>query len=327
MAHIHQSGVGCCGHHHGHSHKGHQHPHKHPNEDHTGSMNHEAGKNILIAFCLNFGFALVELIGGIWTGSIAILSDAMHDFGDSISLGLAWYLERLSIKGRDERFSYGYKRFSLLSALLISVVLVIGSLIMIYTAIGKIINPTPVDAHGMFWLAIIGVAVNGYAAYRMLKNTSHSDRALRLHLMEDVLGWAAVLVVSVVMQFVDMPILDPLLSLAISGWILYNVYFNLRDTLKILLQGVPEDVDSEAFTAELLTLEGVRAVHDLHVWTMNGSDHIASLHLVHGCEVCNDPKAITELKAKVRHIAEHYGLGHLTIELDPEGESCGLECC
>lgn len=327
MAHIHQSGIGCCGHHHGHSHKGHQHPHKHPNEDHTGTINQEAGKNILIAFCLNFGFALIELIGGIWTGSIAILSDAMHDFGDSLSLGLAWYLERLSIKGRDERFSYGYKRFSLLSALLISVVLVVGSLIMIYTAIGKIINPTPVDAQGMFWLAIIGVAVNGYAAYRMLKNTSHSDRALRLHLMEDVLGWAAVLVVSVVMQFVDMPILDPLLSLGISGWILYNVYFNLRDTLRILLQGVPEDVDSEAFTAELLTLEGVHAVHDLHVWTMNGSDHIASLHLVHSCEVCNDPKAISALKAKARHIGEHYGLRHLTIELDPEGESCGLECC
>ncbi|MDY5857679.1 MAG: cation diffusion facilitator family transporter [Porphyromonas sp.] len=315
MAHLH--GHGCCGHHHG---------HEHAHHDHHGHLAHGAGGNILVAFLLNLGFTIVELVGGLYTGSVAILSDALHDAGDCVSLGLAWYLERLSIKGRDKHFSYGYKRFSLLSALLISSILLVGSLIMIYTAIGKVLNPTPVQAEGMFALALLGIAINGYAAWRMMGNASLSDRALRLHLLEDVLGWVAVLVVSIVMYFVELPILDPLLSIVISLWILYNVYHNLRDTLHILLQGVPEGIDTEALEQELRTLPAVLDVHDIHVWTMNGQEHIASLHVVHSCEVCGDASAIAELKHQVRHIAEHHGLNHITIELDPEGEACGA-CC
>lgn len=318
MAHFH-SEHSCCGH-------GHHKP-QHPLNSHEGQHDHKAGQNILFALCLNLGFAIIELLGGLWTGSIAVLSDALHDFGDCLSLGLAWYLERLSVKGRDKRFSYGYKRFSLLSALLISVILLVGSLLMIYTAIGKVFNPEPVDAGGVFWLAILGVAVNGYAAWRMMGNTSLSDRALRLHLLEDVLGWVAILIVSIVMYFYNIPILDPLLSIAISAWIIYNVYFNLRDTLRILLQGVPEGFDAEAFEGELLNIAGVKDVHDLHIWTMNGQEHIASLHIVHSVELCAEARAIASLKNEVRHVAEHYGLNHITIELDPEGESCGMECC
>lgn len=315
MAHLH--GHGSCGHHHG---------HEHAHHDHHGQLAPGAGGNIMVAFFLNLGFTIIELVGGLYTGSVAILSDALHDAGDCVSLGLAWYLERLSIKGRDKHFSYGYKRFSLLSALLISSILLVGSLVMIYTAIGKMLNPTPVQAEGMFALALLGIAVNGYAAWRMMGNASLSDRALRLHLMEDVLGWVAVLVVSVVMYFVELPILDPLLSIGISLWILYNVYHNLRDTLHILLQGVPEGIDTEALEQELRALPAVLDVHDIHVWTMNGQEHIASLHVVHSCEVCGDASAIAELKHQVRHIAEHHGLSHITIELDPEGEACGA-CC
>lgn len=317
MAHIH-SHHGCCHHQHGHHHHA---------SGHGGDGHAHSGSNILIAFFLNLGFAVVELVGGLYTGSVAILSDALHDFGDSMSLGLAWYLERISTKGRDKAFSYGYKRFSLLSALVISLVLLIGSLVMLYTAVGKILSPQPVDAHGMLLLAVLGVAVNGYAAWRMMRGTSHSDRALRLHLLEDVLGWVAVLVVSVVMLFVDLPILDPILSICISLWILYNLYFNLRDTLKILLQGVPEGVDSARFEQELKALPDVLDVHDLHLWTMNGEEHIASLHIVHrhpeGCA----RESISTLKRQAREIAQQHGITHLTIELDHEGESCGMEHC
>lgn len=317
MPHFHAKHT-CSGHH------GHAHSHLHHSH---GGGEKPAGTHLLTALVLNLGFAIIELIGGLYTGSVAILSDALHDFGDSISLGLAWRLERISAKGRDKSFSYGYKRFSLLSALLISLILLLGSLVMIYTAIGKIINPEPVDAGGVFLLAILGVAVNGFAAWRMWGSTSLSDKALRLHLMEDILGWLAILVVSVVMYFVDLPILDPILSVCISLWILYNVYFNLRDTFRILLQGVPEGVDGEGFVAELKNLEGVLDVHDLHLWTMNGEEHIASLHIVHSTNLCHNPQAIAKLKHRVRHIAEHHSLHHITIELDPEGESCGVECC
>lgn len=320
MPHFHAEHT-CCGgakHHHEHSH--------HHGHTHSGEAPKSA-TNLLVAMCLNLGFALIELIGGIYTGSVAILSDALHDFGDSVSLGFAWYLERLSVKGRDKHFSYGYKRFSLLSALLISLLLLLGSLVMIYTAIAKIFAPEPVHATGVFYLAILGVLVNGLAAWRMWGSTSLSDRALRLHLLEDILGWVAILVMSVVMYFTNWAILDPILSICISLWILYNVYFNLRDTFRILLQGVPEDVDSEGFERELRRLEAVLDVHDLHLWTMNGQEHIASLHLVHSPKLCHDPRAAAELKREVRHIAEHYGLKHITIELDAEGESCGMECC
>ncbi len=318
MPHFHAEHT-CC--------HGHQHTHTHSHNHSHGEHQPKSGKNLLIALCLNLGFALIELFGGLYTGSVAILSDALHDFGDSLSLGMAWYLERLSSKGRDKHFSYGYKRFSLLSALLLSVILCLGSVAMIYTSITKILNPSTIDAGGVFVLAVLGVLVNGLAAWRMWGSTSLSDRALRLHLLEDIFGWVAILIMSVVLYFTDWVILDPILSICISLWILYNVFFNIRDTFRILLQGVPEGFDLEGFENELRAHEQILDVHDIHLWTMNGSDHIASLHLVHSPTLYNNPHELSQLKSEVRHLAEHYGLSHITIELDAEGESCGLEYC
>lgn len=316
MGHHHHHG----GHHHTHEHGHHHHHHPH--------HHHNAEGNILFAFLLNLSFSIIELVGGIITGSVAILSDALHDFGDSISLGLAWYLEKVSGRGRDKAFSYGYKRFSLLSALMISLILLVGSFFVIQASIERLFSPEMPNARGMLFLAIFGLVINGVAAWRMSGGHSLSERSIQLHLLEDVLGWAAVLIVSIVMHFVHLPILDPLLSLAITAWILYNVYFNLRDNFRILLQGVPEGVDTESFIREVKELEHVVDVHDVHVWTLNGQEHIASLHVVHSLELCGDPKALNELKHEVRHIAhDHHGLEHLTIELDPQGESCGMECC
>lgn len=291
-----------------------------------GHCHRPAEGNILVAFLLNLGFAIVEVIGGLLTGSISILSDALHDFGDSISLGFAWYLERIAGRGRDHKFSYGYQRFSLLSALFISVMLIVGSVFVIQTAIEKMINPTMPDASGMFLLALFGIGVNGYAAWRMHSGGSISERAIKLHLMEDVLGWAAVLVVSIIMYFVELPILDPLLSLAITGWILYNVFFTLRDSFRILLQGVPHDVDARRFIQQVEAINGVVGTHDLHLWTLNGEENIASLHIVHSTDRC-DAHSVAQLKNDVRHLAIHHNIHHITIELDPEGSSCGMETC
>ena len=312
-------------HDHEHSHHGHGHHHSHGGHHHH--HHHHAEGNILIAFLLNLFFAIVELVGGLYTGSVAILSDSLHDLGDSCSLGVAWYLERLSKKGRDRCFSYGYKRFSLLGSLLISVILLVGSVFVIKESIERIITPSTPRAEGMFLLAIFGLIINGYAAWRMSGGHSLNERAMRLHLMEDVLGWIAVLIVSVVMYFVDLPILDPLLSLGITAWILYNVYFNLRDNFRILLQGVPEEVDQEGFVKAIEHLEGVLSVHDVHIWTLNGEQHIASLHLVFDAQQYPTPEAWAGLKQQVREIALGYELQHITIELDPRGCSCGMENC
>lgn len=280
-----------------------------------------------MVFLLNLFFCIIEFVGGILTGSVAILSDALHDLGDALALGLAWRLEKLSERGRDTSFSYGYKRFSLLGALLLSTLLLVGSFFMIKEAIERLWEPGEPHPQGMMLLAVIGLLINGFAVWRMGGSKALSDRSIRLHLMEDVLGWIAVLVVSIVMHFVYLPILDPLLSLAISAWILYNVYFNLRDTLRILLQGIPEDVSTERFTSEVSRLEGVISLHDLHVWTLNGSEHIASVHIVYAPQLHDTPEAIAALKERVRSIATEYRLHHITIELDPEGSSCGLESC
>jgi cobalt-zinc-cadmium efflux system protein len=196
-----------------------------------------------VAFFLNLGFAIVELVGGVLTNSVAILSDALHDFGDSISLGIAWALQKRSAKGRDGRFMYGYKRFSLLGSVFLSGVLLVSSIFIVTEAVKRLADPQPVHAQGMFWLAVAGVVINGIAALRLKKGTTLNERAVMLHLIEDVLGWVAVLVASVVVMFVRHPFtrwLDPALSLGITVWVLWNVGKNLRDTFRILLQGVPE---------------------------------------------------------------------------------------
>ncbi|KGN99910.1 cobalt transporter [Porphyromonas macacae] len=315
--HIHDDHAHCA--HHAHHHHGHHHGHHH----HT----HNTEGNILLAFFLNLGFALIELIGGILTGSIAILSDALHDFGDSISLGVAWRLEHLAKKGRDSHYSYGYKRFSLLGAIFISSVLIIGSVFVIYASIQRLMAPKEPNVQGMVILAVVGVLVNGFAAFRLSGSHSLNERSVRLHMLEDLLGWIAVLIVSIVMLFWNVPILDPLLSLGITAWILYNVYFNIRDSFKILLQGIPSDVDVDKIVGEIQEIEHVISLHDIHLWTLDGENHIITIHVVYDSNAISTPVHLFELKEKVRERLTAFGLKHATIEMDPMGYSCHMENC
>ena len=313
----------CCSEHkHEAHHHEHHHHHGHHHHHHGGS-----GSNLLFAFAMNLFFAIVELVGGIFTGSVAILSDALHDFGDSISLGVAWRLQKLSEKGRDTSFSYGYKRFSLLGALLISLILLVGSVFVIIAAIERLSVPGEPKAGGMLVLAIFGLAVNGLAAFRLKGSSSLNERAVMLHLMEDVLGWAAVLVVSIVMLFVNAPILDPILSLCITAWILYNVYGNLRETFKVMLQGVPDGIDLEGLKTDILSLPHIRSVHDIHLWTLDGESHVMTIHVVYCLDDFSSPQAVFDMKESVREKCSAHGIRHATIELDPEGCSCGMEGC
>jgi len=192
-----------------------EHHHRHHPAGDTG--------NLKTAFFLNFAFTIIEIIGGILTNSVAILSDAIHDFGDSLSLGLAWYLQKLSKKGRNSTFTYGYKRFSLLGAIITSLVLVIGSVIILYEAIPRLFQPEPAHVPGMIGMAILGVIVNGAAVWRTRSGQSMNEQVVSWHLLEDVLGWMAVLLGAVLMYFFDAPIIDPLLSIGITLFILYNV--------------------------------------------------------------------------------------------------------
>lgn len=272
-------------------------------------------KNIRTAFFLNLAFAFVELIGGIITNSVAILSDAVHDFGDSISLAIAWALQKKSNKAKDDKYSYGYKRFSLLSSVILSGILLVGSILILVEAIGRLFNPQEVNAQGMLWLAILGIIVNGLAALSVKRGKTLNERAVFLHIMEDVLGWIGVLVISIVMIFVNLPILDPILSISITIWVLYNVYKNLKATFNILLQAFPKNVDVKKLTKEIEAIDNVISIHDLHIWTQDGLSHVMTLHIV-------AEKNYETIKIKVRGIAKTFNIDHVTIELEDKYSSC-----
>ncbi len=305
----------------GHNHDSHHHHHHH----HHHHLEDRTEKNLIVAFLLNFSFTIIEFIGGLLTNSVAILSDAIHDLGDSLVIGLSYVFQRFSKKDRDELYSYGYKRFALISALINSIVLLAGSSIIIYQSALRLFNPEEVHAEGMIYIAIFGVLVNGIAVLRLQHGHSANERVVMLHLLEDVLGWVAVLFGAIVIYFWELYILDPLLSIGISGFILWNVYKNLYGFLSTFLQGVPKDVDVNLLLEEMKNLDHVVSVHDTHVWSMDGNYNVGSFHVVidEGLSI-DDFKAI---KKQIKATIKKHGVDHETVELEFRSESCEYVDC
>lgn len=273
-----------------------------------------------IAFLLNFLFSAFEFVGGVLTGSIAISSDALHDFGDAISIGLSLGLERLSRKGPDKKHTYGYYRYSVLGGMMQSVILLCGAVFVAYSAICRFLAPQPVDYTGMLFVAVIGFVVNFAAAWFTSGEGSINQRAINLHMLEDVLGWAVVLVGAVVMRFTDWWFIDPVLSLALSLFIGVNALKNLKRVLDIFLEKTPVGVDPEEIIRHLEEIPGVESIHHLHIWSMDGYRNSATLHTVVRGEFGPMKHAIKE------ELAEH-GIGHATVELELPGEHCEERCC
>jgi len=291
--------------------------------DHSHHHHHSADgspRNIVVAFWLNTFFALLEIAGGFYTNSMAILSDAVHDLGDSLSLGFAYYFQKKSRQEKDEVYTYGYQRFSLLGAFINSLILIVSSVFIIRESVLRFFEPEQPDAGGMIVLALIGIAVNGYAMLRLRKGGSINEKVVALHFVEDVLGWTAVLTGSIVMLFADVPILDPILSLLIALYILYNVFMNLKATFRILLQRRPESVDEKAIRNQVLSVPGVKGLHDLHFWTMDGRYNVMTLHVV----VDRDQSVLQREKIKkdVKHGLHHMDIQHATVEIESEDENC-----
>lgn len=293
--------------------------------NHSHNHEHKAVANLKMAFWLNAVFALIEIAGGIFTNSIAILSDAFHDLGDSAALGLAWYFQRYSAKKRDDIYTYGYKRYSLVGASLSAVILLIGSVIIIFQAVPRLITPEPVHTQGMMYLAIVGIIINGLAMFRLKSGHSQNEKVISIHLLEDVLGWVAVFVASIVMKFYDVPILDPLLSLIITAFILFRVFGNMKQTFRIFMQATPSEEQVDHFRKHLATIKGISDVHDMHFWTMDGSYNVASLHVSVDPEL-SFPETET-IKLSVRTFLKNEGFEHTTIEIEPNGKLCELHDC
>lgn len=286
--------------------------HKHNHGHHHHSHNTEG--NIGIAFILNLSFAIIELIGGTLTNSVAIISDAVHDFGDSMSLGLAWYFQKISKKGRTKEYSYGYKRFSLLGAIINSIILVVGSLYILSEAIPRLFSPQETSAKGMFILAIVGIIVNGAAVLKTSNSSSINERVVSLHLLEDVLGWVAVLIGSIIMHFTGLTIIDPILSILIACFILFNVTKNIKEIMPILLQATPTNIDEEKIFKELEKIENIKNIHDIHTWSLDEEYNVITMHVV--LEKSLPMEKLLDIKKEIRHILEHEGIEHSTIEFE-----------
>ncbi len=293
--------------------------------DHQHQHHHTAVRNIRFAFFLNIVFTVVEIVGGMLTNSLAILSDALHDLGDTIALGISWRLEHLSERGRSSRFSYGYKRFSLLGAVTSSLILVAGSVFIVTRAVPRIIHPEEVHAEGMLILAIIGIAVNGVAVWRLHGGERIHERVVKLHLLEDVFGWVAVLIVSIIIRFARLPFLDPLLSLGISLFVLVKVLNKLIQTVRIFLQSVPESIGMEKLEHTVAGIPEIIGIHDMHIWSLDGEYHVGTVHIVVEQDIPREQ--IPGIKQKVRDIMTNVGVQHVTIEIEREAEVCEYKEC
>ena len=264
-----------------------------------------------IAFLLNFSFAIIEFIFGLLFHSSAVLADAIHDTGDALAIGLSTLFEKISTKKEDREYTLGYKRYSLLGALLTSVILLVGSTLVIVENVPKLFAPEKVNYDGMLVLGIFAIVVNTAASRVVSHGHSHNESILSLHFLEDILGWIAVIVVSLILRFTDWYFLDPLLSLIIAGFILSQALPKFWENIQIFLDHVPSDVDLGQLYQEIAALENVRAITQLNVWTTDGLEKFAMLHIC-----LENPNLLAETQANLRQKLLAYGIAKVTIQTD-----------
>ena len=277
-------------------------------------------RNILIAFILNLGFAIFEFIGGFITNSVAVTSDAVHDIGDAMSIGLSYFLEKKSKKKPDEKYTYGYVRYSVIGSLITTLILIIGSIFVVLNAINRIITPVDISYDKMIIFALIGVVVNFLAAYFTNERDSLNQKSVNVLMLEDVLGWVIVLVGAVVMKFTDIKIIDPILSICVAIFIFKNAISNLQEVLDLFLEKTPKGINIDELKHHLLEIDGVKDIHHIHIRSMDGYSNFATLHAV-------VDKNNKEIKEKIKEELKEHGINHTTIEMESLGEECNDTNC
>lgn len=277
-------------------------------------------KNILIAFILNISFSIFEIVGGLFTGSIAILSDSLHDFGDALSIGISYFLEKKSKRKSDDKHTYGYIRYSVLGGIITSVILLVGSIFVIYEGIKRLIYPTNINYNGMIVFAIVGVIVNLIASFVTRDGDSINQKAVNLHMLEDVLGWIVVLIGSILMKFTDIKYIDSVLSICVASFILIFTFKNLKKISDLFLEKTPKDIDINELKKHLLEIEGVVDIHHIHVRSMDGYNTFGTCHVV-------VDKYNEEIKHKVKEELGEFGIIHSTIEIELKDEHCYDKKC
>ncbi len=275
-------------------------------------------KKIKIAFLINLTFSVIEFLGGIITGSISIITDALHDFLDALSIGISYVFERISLKKPDKKYTFGYSRYSTLGAFITMVLLICGSIIMIITACGRILNPIVVDSNGMIILAVLGVIFNTGAAIITNKGKTLNQRAVNLHMIEDCLGWAIVLIGAIAMKFTNLYIIDPILSFVVALYILLHALKGFKETFDVFLEKVPSDINVLEIEREIQLINGVNKVSHLHIWSIDGTKNCASI-----C-ISISKKSTANIKKEIRKIFLKKGIEHVTIEVTKKLDECNF---
>ncbi len=277
-------------------------------------------KNILIAFILNLSFSIFEIIGGFFTGSVAIISDAVHDLGDAASIGISYFLEKKSKKQPDNTYTYGYTRYSVLGSVITTVILLVGSILVIINSIKRLFNPIPINYNGMIIFAVVGASINFVAAYFTKDGDSLNQKAVNLHMLEDVLGWIVVLIGAIVMRFTDISVIDSLMSMGVAIFILINATKNLKEVLDLFLEKTPNNISIDEIKNHICQIDGVTDAHHIHVWSMDGHNNYATMHIVADENSHN-------IKDKIREELKEHGIGHATLEIESKDEHCQEEHC
>lgn len=280
-------------------------------------------KNVGFAAVLNILFTVIELIGGFLTNSLALIADALHDFADSFALIIAWYAEKKAKKPATSKMTFGYRRLSLLSATFTIIVLIAGSLFVLTQAIPRLISPEPVNAEGMVLIAVIGVTINGLGYFRLKKGMSQNEKVLSWHLLEDILGWIVLLTGAIIMKFWNKPIIDPIMTIGFTVFVLWGVSRNAKETLNLLLEGVPEYINIDEIKESILSVEGVKMVHDIHIWSLEGETDILTAHVVVEDKYLQKPD---KMRQSIKSKLEEHHIEHSTLELESEGLCSATEC-
>ena len=273
---------------------------------------------------LNVTFAIVEVVGGLWTNSLAIFSDALHDFGDSIALIVSWLFERGARKSPDTRYTFGYQRLSLFSALFAASILIGGSIVIIIQAIPRFLNPEMVNAFGMVGFAVVGITFNGVGFFLLKSGKSINEKVLSWHLLEDVLGWVGVFIGGIIIYFWKFYLIDPIITVALTAFILYNVIKNLREAIRILLEGVPKHINLEVVKQDIQAVKGVLGIHDIHIWSLEGETDVFTAHVVLDDKTLKEQAEQTRQTIKETLLKHH--IEHSTIELESQYRCVGVVC-
>ena len=269
-------------------------------------------KNILIAFILNIFFSLFEFFGGILTNSVAILSDSIHDLGDAFSIGISYFMEKKSKKKPDDKYTYGYVRYSVLGGVITTTILLVGSILVIIGAIKRLFHPVEVNYSGMILFAVIGVLLNFVAAYITKEGDSINQKSVNLHMLEDVFGWIIVLIGALIMNFTNLKIIDPIMSIGVALFILISSFKNLKRVLDLFLEKTPDDINIEEIKKYLLKIKGVDDIHHIHIWSIDGVKNFATMHIV------TKTKNLSDIKNQIRYELQLHNIHHTILETEEE---------